>query len=175
MTFGLSILFTVMMVADKLPATSNDLPLLGKFYVGLIFITFIATVCTTLVLNVQMKGNHHEPVPGWFKRMVKKYRFMQIIFERYWTQKRRSICKGDPLLPQRNGTSAVNNNYGNGNDNTKYNNNNDHIKVRLFLFLEGVFVVLAFCFNRNSGFLPKLFYYFFAKRIFPQFQKFFII
>ncbi|CAD5226232.1 unnamed protein product [Bursaphelenchus xylophilus] len=96
-TAGMAIVIILMMVADKLPATSNDLPLLGKFYVGLIFIIFFGTVCTTLVLNVQMKGNHMEPVPLWFKRLVKRYRVMQIIFERYWKQTQKAEKEGDYL------------------------------------------------------------------------------
>ncbi|CAD5219480.1 unnamed protein product [Bursaphelenchus okinawaensis] len=101
-TAGMAIVIILMMVADKLPATSNDLPLLGKFYVGLIFIIFFGTVCTTIVLNVQMKGNHMEPVPLWFKRLVKRYRIFQIVFERYWKQTQKEVrsydCTKESLL-----------------------------------------------------------------------------
>ena len=39
------------------PATSNSVPLLGQYYIGLIFIMFLATYCTTLTLSIQMQGN----------------------------------------------------------------------------------------------------------------------
>jgi len=36
-----------MMVSDKLPATSNTVPVLGQYYIGLIVIQFIATYLTS--------------------------------------------------------------------------------------------------------------------------------
>nr|CDJ84504.1 Neurotransmitter-gated ion-channel transmembrane region domain containing protein [Haemonchus contortus] len=51
-----------MMVSDKLPATSNSVPLLGQYYIGLIFIMFLATYCTTFTLGLQMQGNTGQPI-----------------------------------------------------------------------------------------------------------------
>lgn len=79
----LSLAIILMMVADKLPATSNDLPLLGKFYVGLIFIMFLATCCTTIVLSVQMRGNVKEEVPEWLRRAVRQNRILRIFFKHF--------------------------------------------------------------------------------------------
>uniref|UniRef100_F1L7E1 Neuronal acetylcholine receptor subunit alpha-10 n=1 Tax=Ascaris suum TaxID=6253 RepID=F1L7E1_ASCSU len=59
----LSLAIILMMVSDKLPATSNSVPLLGQYYIGLIFIMFTATYCTTWTLSVQMHGNAGRPIP----------------------------------------------------------------------------------------------------------------
>ncbi|EYB88384.1 hypothetical protein Y032_0248g92 [Ancylostoma ceylanicum] len=58
----LSLAIILMMVSDKLPATSNTVPLLGQYYIGLIFIMFLATYCTTFTLGVQMQGNAGRPI-----------------------------------------------------------------------------------------------------------------
>ncbi|CAI4222662.1 unnamed protein product [Auanema sp. JU1783] len=58
----LSLAIILMMVSDKLPATSNSVPLLGQYYIGLIFIMFLATYCTTFTLGVQMQGNAGRPI-----------------------------------------------------------------------------------------------------------------
>ncbi|VDO71588.1 unnamed protein product [Heligmosomoides polygyrus] len=58
----LSLAIILMMVSDKLPATSNSVPLLGQYYIGLIFIMFLATYCTTFTLGLQMQGNTGQPI-----------------------------------------------------------------------------------------------------------------
>nr|AAR98634.1 acetylcholine receptor, nicotinic, alpha 9 like (58.1 kD) alternative variant a [Caenorhabditis elegans] len=58
----LSLAIILMMVSDKLPATSNSVPLLGQYYIGLIFIMFLATYCTTFTLGIQMQGNAGRPI-----------------------------------------------------------------------------------------------------------------
>ncbi len=37
---------------------------LGRYYVGLIFVIFIATLTTTLTLTLQLQGNAEKPVPA---------------------------------------------------------------------------------------------------------------
>lgn len=46
-----------MMVSDEVPATSEVIPLIGKYYIGLIFLIFSAAFTTTLTLSYQMRGN----------------------------------------------------------------------------------------------------------------------
>ncbi|VDL73344.1 unnamed protein product, partial [Nippostrongylus brasiliensis] len=58
----LSLAIILMMVSDKLPATSDSVPLLGQYYIGLIFIMFLATYCTTFTLGIQMQGNAGKPI-----------------------------------------------------------------------------------------------------------------
>ncbi|KAK0410594.1 hypothetical protein QR680_005220 [Steinernema hermaphroditum] len=53
----LSMAIIMMMVSDEVPATSEIIPLIGKYYIGLIFIIFLAAYTTTLTLAFQMRGN----------------------------------------------------------------------------------------------------------------------
>jgi NADH:ubiquinone oxidoreductase subunit 3 (subunit A) len=46
-----------MMVSGEVPATSEVIPLIGKYYIGLIFLIFGAAFTTTLTLAFQMRGN----------------------------------------------------------------------------------------------------------------------
>ncbi|KAI6197346.1 hypothetical protein M3Y94_01212900 [Aphelenchoides besseyi] len=80
-TAGMAIVIILMMIADKLPATSETLPLLGKFYVGLILMIFFATCSTTFVLSVQMRGNRGEPLPNWIRVCIRRSRLMKWIFK----------------------------------------------------------------------------------------------
>uniref|UniRef100_A0A914CP43 Neurotransmitter-gated ion-channel transmembrane domain-containing protein n=1 Tax=Acrobeloides nanus TaxID=290746 RepID=A0A914CP43_9BILA len=53
----LSMAIIMMMVSDEVPATSEVIPLIGKYYIGLIFLIFLAAFTTTLTLSFQMRGN----------------------------------------------------------------------------------------------------------------------
>ncbi|KAI6186783.1 Acr-18 [Aphelenchoides besseyi] len=53
----LSMSIIMMMVSGEVPATSEVIPLIGKFYIGLIFLIFTAAFTTTLTLAFQMRGN----------------------------------------------------------------------------------------------------------------------
>ncbi|CAD6186906.1 unnamed protein product [Caenorhabditis auriculariae] len=53
----LSMAIIMMMVSDEVPATSEVIPLIGKYYIGLIFLIFTAAFTTTLTLAYQMRGN----------------------------------------------------------------------------------------------------------------------
>ena len=77
----------VMMVSDEVPATSEVIPLIGKYYIGLIFIVslftnpiastkdsfleiFIAAFTTTLTLAFQMRGNAGMRMSPWMKSIL---------------------------------------------------------------------------------------------------------
>lgn len=47
----------MMMVSGEVPATSEVIPLIGKYYIGLIFLIFGAAFTTTVTLAFQMRGN----------------------------------------------------------------------------------------------------------------------
>uniref|UniRef100_A0A914C479 Uncharacterized protein n=1 Tax=Acrobeloides nanus TaxID=290746 RepID=A0A914C479_9BILA len=66
----LSLAIILMMVSDKLPATSNSVPLLGQYYVGLIVIMFLATYCTTWTLGIQMQGNAGKAIPRRIRNFI---------------------------------------------------------------------------------------------------------
>lgn len=54
------------MVSDEVPATSEVIPLIGKYYIGLIFLIFMAAFTTTLTLSYQMRGNSGQEVSFFF-------------------------------------------------------------------------------------------------------------
>ncbi|KAF8387343.1 acr-18 [Pristionchus pacificus] len=70
----LSMAIIMMMVSDEVPATSEVIPLIGKYYIGLIFLIFIAAFTTTLTLSYQMRGNAgkrvHPAVRDFFFRRI---------------------------------------------------------------------------------------------------------
>ncbi|KAF7635501.1 hypothetical protein Mgra_00005040 [Meloidogyne graminicola] len=59
----LSLALILMMVSDKLPATSDTVPVLGQYYIGLICIQFTATYITTWTLHLQTSGNSGRALP----------------------------------------------------------------------------------------------------------------
>lgn len=72
----LSLAIILLMVADKMPATSKVMPLIGKYYIGLIFVIFMATCTTTIILTIQLKGNEGKPLNSqirdlFFNRLAK--------------------------------------------------------------------------------------------------------
>uniref|UniRef100_A0A914PJD9 Neurotransmitter-gated ion-channel transmembrane domain-containing protein n=1 Tax=Panagrolaimus davidi TaxID=227884 RepID=A0A914PJD9_9BILA len=66
----LSLAIILMMVSDSLPATSDTVPLLGQYYIGLIMIMFTATYCTTWTLGVQMQGNAGKAIPRRIRNLI---------------------------------------------------------------------------------------------------------
>uniref|UniRef100_A0A914GTQ4 Uncharacterized protein n=1 Tax=Globodera rostochiensis TaxID=31243 RepID=A0A914GTQ4_GLORO len=66
----LSLALILMMVSDKLPATSNTVPVLGQYYIGLICIQFTATYVTTWTLGLQMQGNSGRTIPRRLRRWL---------------------------------------------------------------------------------------------------------
>ena len=102
----------VMMVGDKnkLPATSTTLPILGKFYIGLICIIFCATCSTRVILNVQMRGNCEQPIPHWLTVVFLKYRILRHLFsfpvkelvsDNFWGNSLSFFCKIARISPPR--------------------------------------------------------------------------
>ena len=66
-------MYTFIVSGDNIPATAEVVPLLSKYYIGLIFIIFAAALSTPFTLSYQMRGNIGE-------RMSPKMRY--ILFER---------------------------------------------------------------------------------------------
>ncbi|TKR60916.1 hypothetical protein L596_028097 [Steinernema carpocapsae] len=66
----LSMAIIMMMVSDEVPATSEIIPLIGKYYIGLIFIIFLAAYTTTLTLAFQMRGNAGIRLNPWLKYVL---------------------------------------------------------------------------------------------------------
>ncbi|CEF62815.1 Neurotransmitter-gated ion-channel transmembrane domain and Neurotransmitter-gated ion-channel family and Neurotransmitter-gated ion-channel ligand-binding domain and Nicotinic acetylcholine-gated receptor, transmembrane domain-containing protein [Strongyloides ratti] len=53
----LSMAIIMMMVSDEVPATNDGLPLIGKYYIGLIGLIFSAAFSTTVTLHFQLRAN----------------------------------------------------------------------------------------------------------------------
>ncbi|KAI1723902.1 neurotransmitter-gated ion-channel ligand binding domain-containing protein [Ditylenchus destructor] len=91
----LSLALILMMVSDKLPATSNSVPLLGQYYIGLIVIQFVATYLTTWTLSVQMQGNSGRTIPRRLRQFIlgfdKKNFFIKHFFGRELENTQHSI------------------------------------------------------------------------------------
>ncbi|KAI6216415.1 Acr-18 [Aphelenchoides fujianensis] len=66
----LSMSIIMMMVSGEVPATSEVIPLIGKFYIGLIFLIFAAAFTTTLTLAFQMRGNSGKPMSPRMKYIL---------------------------------------------------------------------------------------------------------
>ncbi|XP_055893279.1 neuronal acetylcholine receptor subunit alpha-10-like isoform X2 [Biomphalaria glabrata] len=65
----LSMTVFLMIVADKMPPTSEDLPLVGLYYGITIAIVSFATVMTVFVLNIHYKGSRGRQVPKLLKKI----------------------------------------------------------------------------------------------------------
>lgn len=48
---------------------------------GLICIIFMGTVCTAVVLHVQMRGNRGRPIPGWLRAWIRHSRLLRLVFK----------------------------------------------------------------------------------------------
>ncbi|KAK7486197.1 hypothetical protein BaRGS_00022520 [Batillaria attramentaria] len=65
----LSMTVFLMIVADKMPPTSDDLPLIGLYYGITIAIVSFATAMTVFTLNIHHKGARGHEVPGIIKKI----------------------------------------------------------------------------------------------------------
>ncbi|BFY98226.1 hypothetical protein BsWGS_01266 [Bradybaena similaris] len=65
----LSMTVFLMIVADKMPPTSEDLPLVGLYYGITMTIVSFATAMTVFVLNIHHKGTRGRQVPRFMKRI----------------------------------------------------------------------------------------------------------
>uniref|UniRef100_A0AC34QE31 Neurotransmitter-gated ion-channel transmembrane domain-containing protein n=1 Tax=Panagrolaimus sp. JU765 TaxID=591449 RepID=A0AC34QE31_9BILA len=72
-TAVLSTAIIMLMIGDNIPATAEVIPLVAKYYIGLIFIIFSAALSTPFTLSYQMRGNIGE-------RMSPRMRYF--LFER---------------------------------------------------------------------------------------------
>lgn len=65
----LSMTVFLMIVADKMPPTSDDLPLIGLYYGITIAIVSFATAMTVLTLNIHHKGSRGHEMPAIVKKI----------------------------------------------------------------------------------------------------------
>lgn len=66
--------FSVFMlaIAEKMPETSESIPLLGIYLTAVMAITSISVVMTVIVLNFHYRGPSRKEVPAWLRQLVLK-------------------------------------------------------------------------------------------------------
>ncbi|KAK8783525.1 hypothetical protein V5799_010110 [Amblyomma americanum] len=64
--------FSVFMlaIAEKMPETSESIPLLGIYLTAVMAITSISVVMTVIVLNFHYRGPSRKEVPSWLRQLV---------------------------------------------------------------------------------------------------------
>uniref|UniRef100_A0A915PPN4 Uncharacterized protein n=1 Tax=Setaria digitata TaxID=48799 RepID=A0A915PPN4_9BILA len=85
----------VLAIAEKMPETSDSMPLIGIYLTIVMLITSISVVMTVMVLNFHHRGPFDRPVPEWVRVLVlQKLRTLLKMHLQYPTSR-----SGNLLLP----------------------------------------------------------------------------
>lgn len=60
----------LLLVAETLPATSDDIPLLGQYFIATMFVTAMALVSTCTILNFFHRSPSTSPMPQWVRVII---------------------------------------------------------------------------------------------------------
>ncbi|KIH54140.1 Neurotransmitter-gated ion-channel transmembrane region [Ancylostoma duodenale] len=60
----------VLAIAEKMPETSDSMPLIGIYLMVVMGMTSVSVVMTVLVLNFHHRGPFNEPVPEWARVLI---------------------------------------------------------------------------------------------------------
>ncbi|XGW21367.1 hypothetical protein V3C99_004376 [Haemonchus contortus] len=60
----------VLAIAEKMPETSDSMPLIGIYLTVVMSMTSVSVVMTVMVLNFHHRGPFNEPVPNWARILV---------------------------------------------------------------------------------------------------------
>ncbi|KAI1722194.1 neurotransmitter-gated ion-channel ligand binding domain-containing protein [Ditylenchus destructor] len=60
----------VLAIAEKMPETSDSIPLIGIYLTSVMAMTSISVIMTVMVLNFHHRGPFNKPVPPWVHDMV---------------------------------------------------------------------------------------------------------
>ena len=63
----------LLLVAETLPATSDDVPLLGQYFIATMFVTAMSLVSTCAVLNFFHRSPSTSPMPRWVRVVILGY------------------------------------------------------------------------------------------------------
>lgn len=63
----------LLLVAETLPATSDNIPLLGQYFVATMFVTAMSLVSTCTVLNFFHRSPATSPMPRWVRVIILGY------------------------------------------------------------------------------------------------------
>ncbi|XP_071840492.1 neuronal acetylcholine receptor subunit alpha-10-like isoform X3 [Apostichopus japonicus] len=79
-TLILSLTVFLLLVAEMMPRTSEDVPLIGQYYAATMFMISISTAMNVFVLNINEKGGlvHSREVPRWLRTIALDY--LAVIF-----------------------------------------------------------------------------------------------
>jgi len=63
----------LLLVAETLPATSDDVPLLGQYFIATMFVTAMSLASTCTILNFFHRSPSTSPMPGWVRIIILGY------------------------------------------------------------------------------------------------------
>ncbi|KAK0418626.1 hypothetical protein QR680_013678 [Steinernema hermaphroditum] len=111
---GINTLLTMsimmLMVVNQMPSTSNYVPLMGWYYMGIIFVIVFGTLLATFVLFIHSRKVHNEPISACVRNLIYNRFVSAFVLEppitliELWTefglidQKRLSARNLDPVL-----------------------------------------------------------------------------
>lgn len=69
------------MISNKMPNTSSYIPLMGAYYLGIIWITVLGTLIATLVLFIHSRKSRIKPMPRTICKFVTHRFVWKVILE----------------------------------------------------------------------------------------------
>ncbi|EFO23786.1 hypothetical protein LOAG_04698 [Loa loa] len=102
-TLGITVLLafsvSVLAIAEKMPETSDSIPLIGIYLTIIMLLTSISVIMTVMVLNFHHRGPFDRPVPEWVHILVlQKLRHFLKVHLQYPSGKRNGlfVSNGQP-------------------------------------------------------------------------------
>ncbi|CAD5215258.1 unnamed protein product [Bursaphelenchus okinawaensis] len=77
----LTMAIMLLMISNKMPSTSTYVPLMGWYYMGIIFVIVVGTLLATMVLFVHSRKVHLKPVPPIIRKVITRQIIWRIILE----------------------------------------------------------------------------------------------
>ncbi|KXJ09443.1 neuronal acetylcholine receptor subunit alpha-10 [Exaiptasia diaphana] len=97
----------LLLVAETLPSTSDNIPLLGQYFVATMFVTAVSLVVTCIILNFFHRNPATSPMPRWVKVIILDYMARVFCFgvfheeeSKIRPKKRKSRIDLDVTLPE---------------------------------------------------------------------------
>ncbi|KAK5975701.1 Nicotinic acetylcholine receptor subunit type D [Trichostrongylus colubriformis] len=89
----------VLAIAEKMPETSDSMPLIGIYLTVVMGMTSVSVVMTVLVLNCHHRGPFNEPVPNWARVLVldRLRRFLRMKLSDRGNTARGSVCSNSVM------------------------------------------------------------------------------
>ncbi|XP_035670846.1 neuronal acetylcholine receptor subunit alpha-10-like [Branchiostoma floridae] len=69
-TMLLSVVFYQQLLADRLPAHSGYIPILGRFFAATMFTVSLSSAMVIFVMGIHFHGPNARPVPPWLRRIA---------------------------------------------------------------------------------------------------------